>query len=152
MHDRRMLPAALLCLAATGCTRIEFRPRLVTQIPDGREVRYRIQPNGSTAVVGRALGWASGTPRIVTSRGDTVIVPAGARIEFKVDHPDSHAKAGGVVGWLLAIAAMQANCIKQDIKYCGEQDPTPVLGAFIGGVIGSLMREPWISIEWDAPR
>ena len=148
---RRTLPTALMFLAASGCTRILFRPSLVTQVPDGKEVRYRVTPNGSTAVVGRALDWEKGTPRLVTSRGDTIVIPTGAHIEFKVDHPNNHAKAGVVVGWLVAVIVMQTNCIQQHIEYCGEEDPTPALGAILGGLIGSFFREDWIPIAWATP-
>ena len=148
---RRTFPAALLLFAAPGCTRILFRPTLVTQVPDGREVRYRATPNGSTAVVGRALDWEKGTPRLVTTRGDTIAIPNGAHIEFKVDHPSNHAKAGAVVGYLVAIIVMQTNCNRQNIQYCGEEDPTPLLGILAGGIIGSLMTEDWVPISWTKP-
>jgi hypothetical protein len=146
---RRTLPAALLILAATGCTRVLFRPTIVTQVPDGMEVRYRVTPSRSEAVVGRALGWMSGTPRLVTSRGDTIVIPNGARLEFKVDHPSNHAKAGAVLGYLISLIVMQINCNRQHIQYCGEQDPTPLLGILVGGIIGSFITKDWVPITWN---
>jgi hypothetical protein len=143
---RYNLPATLVFLAASGCTRTLWRPSLVTHVEDGKEVRYRVTPNGGTAVVGRAVDWWRGTPRLVTSQGDTVVIPTGARIEAKVDHPDNHAKGGAVLGWLVAGVAMYARCGGE--KYCGEQDPTPLIGIVLGGIIGSLIKEDWVPIAW----
>jgi hypothetical protein len=86
---------------------------------------------------------------LVTSRGDTIDIPNGARLEFKVDHPANHAKAGVVLGYIVGTITMYAQC--EDKKYCAEQNPTALLGALVGGIIGRFMTEDWDPIAWATP-
>ena len=55
---RQLFPAALLLFGACGGTIVKFRPRMISQVPDGTHVRFRERSNASTARVGRSLGWA----------------------------------------------------------------------------------------------
>ena len=141
---QQLLPAALLFLGACGVS-VKWRPWLVTQVPDGTEVRYRERSNASTARLGRALGWSSGTPRLVTSRGDTIAIPPGAVLEVHVDNPDRHTNFVAVVGYVAGILATFSLCGTE--SYCGEESPAPLLGAIVGAFVGHFMTEDWVSVS-----
>lgn len=142
--SRYVLFAALLLAAACGGS-VKWRPWIVTQVPDGTEVRYWEKANASTARVGRAVGWSNGTPRLVTSHGDTVAIPAGAHLEVHVDNPDRHTNLGAVVGYVAGILTIFGTCGTEST--CGEQNPTPLLGAIVGAIAGHFLVEDWVSVS-----
>ena len=141
--SRYVLVAAFLSVAACGGS-VKWRPWMVTQVPDGTEVRYRERSNASTARIGRALGWSSETPRMVTARGDTVVIPTGAQLEVRVNNPDRHTNFGAVVGYVAGIFAALSTCGPE--SYCGEDNPAPLLGAIVGALVGHFITDDWVSV------
>ena len=127
---------------AGGCTHATFgfRPSLMSQVPDSTVVRARAQ-NGQPAIVGRAFGWQSGNPRIVTATGDTVDAPRTATLEVRLNEKKSHATLGGVVGLSIGFGIKLAKCAP--MSDC-PSDLTPALTAAAGALIGSR----WRSFEW----
>jgi len=143
-HSRYVLVAALLSVSACGGS-VKWRPWIVTQVPDRTEVWYREKANASTAHVGRAVGWSNGTPRLVTSRGDTIAIPTGAHLEVHVDNPDRHTNFGAVVGYVAGILTIFGTCGTEST--CGEQNPAPLLGAIVGAISGHFLVEDWVSVS-----
>ena len=144
-HLARYALLALLSLGA--CTRTIWRPSLVSHVPDGTEARFRVGTD--YVMVGRAVGWTAATPRLVSPSGDTIVIPSGARLEVRVKDPDRHTKAGAILGYVVGVAVMYATCA--DKKYCGEQNPTALLGLLAGGIVGHFVADYWVPVAWTAP-
>jgi hypothetical protein len=88
---------------------------------------------------------------VVTASGDTIVVPEGATLEVRLKEKATHEKAGGVIGWALGVAISYAAC-PPPRRYCGEEDPTPLLGTGLGGLIGWLAKtDRWVQVRWDPP-
>ena len=90
---------------------------------------------------GSALGWDRGHPSIVLQNGDTAAVPTGAQLEVKLRQKKAHPYSGAAIGWAASVAVMLANCGGQ--KYCGEENPIPLLGTVIGWFAGRAVRTDW---------
>ena len=139
----------LLSGCASGQT-VHWRPSLVSHVPDGTPVRYRVDSN-TPFVRGLALDWTRKTPRIVTARGDTVVVPAGVGLDVRLREKSGKATMGAVVGFVAGVIASYATC-PEPKTHCGEEDPTPLLGAGVGALVGSLFKAyPWVRVRWDQP-
>ena len=139
------LMGAIVAVAG-GCTRATFgfRPSLTSQVPDSSVVRMRAR-NGQPSVTGRALGWRGERPRIITSVGDTVIVPQVATLEVRLKDTKTHATLGGVIGVTIGLGIKVANC--PPTTKCGP-DFTPALTAGVGAFIGSRFTQA----EWARVR
>lgn len=151
---RRFVPPALLLgalsLSACAGTVMRWQPSLASHVPDSSTVRYGIRP-GERPTSGQAVDWQRGRPRVVTASGDTIVVPEGATLEVRLKEKATHEKAGGVIGWALGVAISYAAC-PPPRRYCGEEDPTPLLGTGLGGLIGWLAKtDRWVQVRWDPP-
>jgi hypothetical protein len=67
-------------LSACASATIRWQPSLVSQVPDSTPVRFSAAQH-EPPVRGRAVDWQRGRPRLITQRGDTVVVPASATLE-----------------------------------------------------------------------
>jgi hypothetical protein len=131
---------------AGGCTRATFgfRPSLTSHVPDSAIVRVRAQ-NGQPSVTGRALDWQVGRPRIITSAGDTLVVPPAATLEVRLKEKKTHATLGGVIGLGVGLSIALANC--PPTNRC-PPDVTPALTAGVGALIGSRFRAAeWVRVR-----
>lgn len=148
---RFVLFAAVLVLS--GCAsrqELSWRPHVVSQVPDSTPVRYRVDSN-TPFVRGVALDWTRKTPRIVTARGDTVVVPPGVGLDVRLREKRGKATMGAVIGFVAGVIASYATC-PEPKTYCGEEDPTPLLGAGVGALVGSRFKSyPWVRVRWEAP-
>jgi hypothetical protein len=89
---------------------------------------------------------------VITARGDTVVVPDGSILDVRLNEKAGHSTAGAIVGWALGIAVSYAACPPPK-KYCGEEDPTPLLGIGLGALMGSRIKtDSWVRVQWDATR
>lgn len=150
---------ALLALAITvpvlgacaGRMRVGWHPNVVSDVPDSTLVRFSTVERKERSV-GRAVGWQRGSPALVTTSGDTLAIPADARFEVYLDKRGDHSVKGGIVGYAVAVALMLASCNSRGVSggVCGEQDPTPILGAMLGGFIGFVIKkERWVRVARD---
>jgi hypothetical protein len=129
-----------------GCTRATFgfRPSLTSQVPDGAAVRVRSQ-NGQPSITGQALDWQVGRLRVITSAGDTVVVPQAATLEVRLKEKKTHATLGAVVGLGVALSIKLVQC--PPTNYCAP-DLTPLLTAGVGALVGSRFT----AVEWARVR
>jgi hypothetical protein len=104
-------------------------------------VRYVIRAE-RVIVTGRSLDWERGTPQLITRRGDTLTIPPIATLEVRLRERTNRAIAGGVIGFLAGVVTSYVSCPPPK-RYCGEQDPTPLLGATLGALIGSRIKSDW---------
>jgi len=117
-------------------------------VPDGARVRA-FDPDVRRTHTGTALGWATPAPRVVTTRGDTVALAARHTRAVSDGRTARRKWQGVLVGWLGGVTAVVADCGLA--RTCGEQNPLPLLGAVLGGVVGNqLRRERWIRATDDA--
>ncbi|HUQ84346.1 MAG TPA: hypothetical protein VM076_24550 [Gemmatimonadaceae bacterium] len=138
---------ALLMLAACHRATYRWQPTLVSQVPDSMTVQFRA-PNESKTVIGRSLGWQTMKPRVITPRGDTLVVPDASRMSVKAKGKTGHPLAGALIGWAVGTGVMLAHC-GQLMSYCGEQDPTSLLTAGAGALIGATIRtDRWVRLKW----
>ena len=143
--------AVALLFVLTGCSGTTYRwqPSRVSQVPDSMVVRF-VPVEGQRPVTARSLGWQTTEPRVITPRGDTLRVPAGARVAVKAKGKTGHPLAGALVGWAVGTGIMLAHC-GQLVSYCGEQDPSSLIGASIGALIGATIRtDRWVRLKWDS--
>jgi hypothetical protein len=148
---RFVLFAAVLVLSGCASRQVVYwRPHVVPQVPDSTPVRYRVDSN-TPFVRGVAVDWTRNTPRIVTARGDTVVVPPGVRLDVRLREKSGKATMGAVIGFVAGVIASYAAC-PEPRTHCGEEDPTPLLGAGVGALVGSLYKSyPWVRVCWDTP-
>ena len=145
----RTFSAASLLLIACGCTAVRWRPSLVTHVPDSTEVRFAPKA-GDSFITGTALGWDRARPRLITAHGDTLAIPNGSRVEVYLKEASHYPKFGAVVGGAIGVLASLADCGGQ--QYCGEQDPRPMLGVLVGGIIGYVLTtDHWAPVAWPKP-
>ena len=138
-----------LLLTACGGTTIRWQPSLVSQVPDSTAVRFVVEP-GRPPTQGLALDWQRGRPRVITGR-DTIVMPEGAALEVRLPEKYGHPTAGAIVGWALGAGLSYALCPPPK-RYCGEEDPTPLLGLGLGALIGAKVKtDRWVAVRWDAP-
>src|SRR5512138_1759638 len=95
----RLVPLVPIAILLTGCTRtvIGWRPTLVSHVPDSTAVRFA-PASGATTVAGRSLDWQRGSPKVITSRGDTLVVPREAAVSVRLPGKVRHTGTGAVVG------------------------------------------------------
>ena len=156
MKPVNRLPSAAtsvaMLLLASSCASggVKWRPSLVSHVPDSTWVRFARQ-NGDSSIMGRAMDWQRGRPRVITAVGDTVAVPNGSALEVRLNEKAGHTTAGIIAGWAVGVTISYATCPPPK-KYCGEQDPTPALAAGLGALIGSRVKsDQWVRVRWDAP-
>lgn len=125
---------------------LRWTPQLLSQVPDTTRVRFSV--NGVRwSAAGRALGWQSSDPRIVGAAGDTVRLPADAEIWVFTDRRNNFGVFGGISGLLAGVSFSLANCAP-NFRYCGEQDPSPAIGALVGYFIGrAIKRDRWVRVN-----
>lgn len=137
-------------LLTGGCTRATFgyRPSLTSQVPDSTAVRVR--PHGGVPpITGRAVGWQTGQPRVLTATGDTVQVPPTATMEVRLENKKTHAVLGGVIGVSVGLSVKLVRCPPPN--RCGP-DVTPALTAGIGALIGSRFTAvDWVRVRRPPP-
>ena len=98
---------------------------------------------------GKAIGWEAGRLRMVNAAGDTIAVPDSALLEVKLKEKEGHPLMGGIIGVAAGIVATYATCPPPK-KYCGEQNPTPLLGAALGALVGSWFKtDKWVTVSRD---
>jgi hypothetical protein len=151
MFRLRLLALASAAAILAGCTRATFgfRPSLTSQVPDSTVVRIRAQ-NGQPSVAGRALGWQAAQPRIVTSAGDTVVVPQNAMLEVRLKQKATHATLGGILGLTVGLSVKLVKCPPSNV--C-PPDLTPALTAGVGALIGSrFSADEWAPVRQPALR
>ena len=151
MRTVPLILSLLVILLATGCAKATFRwqPSLTSQVPDGTPVRFKVA-RGEPRASGQALDWQRGAPRVITPRGDTVSVPDTAFIQVRLKNKTNHAVAGAIAGFVVGVGVSWATCAPPK-THCGEQDPTPMLAAGLGALIGSLFKaDHWVRVRWDA--
>ena len=135
-------------IAGCGGATFRWHPSLVSQVPDSTPVRFGVQRN-TRRVLGRALDWQHGRPRVITARGDTVVVPDTATLEVRLKNKANRAVAGAVVGYIVGVGVSYGLCPPPKTT-CGEQDPTPVWSAGLGALIGSAFKKDhWVRVRWD---
>ena len=143
---RFVIAITLLLTACHGAT-YRWQPTLVSQVPDSMTVQFR-PPNESKSVVGRSLGWQTTAPRVITPRGDTIVVPNASKMSVKAKGKTGHPLAGAIVGWAIGVGAVVSTCDGKRM-HCGEQDPTPLLTAGVGALIGATIRtDRWVRVMW----
>jgi hypothetical protein len=140
--------AALLLLSACAGATTRWQPSLASQVPDSTPVRFAPHA-GEPRITGLAVDWERGQLRVITERGDTVIVPDGSAIEVRLREKARHPTAGAIIGWAFGVAISYAACPPPK-KYCGEEDPTPLLAAGLGALIGDRVKTDWwVRVRWD---
>lgn len=143
-------PAALFALSACAGGAMRWQPSLVSQVPDSTPVRFAPSRN-EPRVAGLALDWQRGRPKLVTERGDTVVIPDTSVLEVRLREKASHPTAGAIIGWAVGVGVSYITCPAPK-RYCGEEDPTPLLAAGLGALIGSKVKTDWwVGVRWDAP-
>ena len=135
------LGAALLNAACASGNAIRWQPSFSSQVPDSTPVRFAA-PVGSVPIYGLALDWQIGRPRVMTARGDTIAVPEESRLEVRLKEKARHTTAGVIIGWAVGAAISYATCPSPK-RYCGEEDPTPLLAVGLGALIGSRIKTDW---------
>ena len=145
------LCVSLLLLTACAPAVITWRPSVVSQVPDNTPVRVDSPGSGEKPTRGVAMGWQSGQPRVINQRGDTVLIPDGARLQVRLKKKSNNAPIGGLVGFVLGAGVAYNRCQDRG-RTCGQGDPTPLLAATVGALIGSTIRSyPWVTVKRDAP-
>ena len=141
-------PALFFLVAACGGATFGRRPSLSSHVPDSTLVRIAVQETG-LRMSGRAVDWQRGTPKIVTTRGDTMIVPDGARLQVRFKGRTNGAAVGGLVGALVGVVVTFNHCGPVD-EECEEKDPTVFLTFGAGALIGSLFKPTaWVTVRRD---
>ncbi len=119
-------------------------------VADGRRVRARERDtqgaNGTrTTLVGTALAWGTPAPRLITASGDTLPLRAAHQVWVSGGRTARRTVRGAVIGWGAGVVATLADCGLAST--CGEQNPVPLLGLFIGAAIGRRFRtERWTRV------
>ena len=150
-----LVPSALcvsmLLLTACAPAVITWRPSVVSQVPDNTPVRFDRPGSGEKPTRGVAMGWQSGQPRVISQRGDTVLIPDGARLQVRLKKKSNNAPTIGLVGFVVGVGIVYHRCQDKG-RSCGEGDPTPLLASTVGALIGSTIRSyPWVTVKRDAP-
>lgn len=136
-----------LVACSTGTTR--WHPSFASQVPDSTPVRF-LAGESERQVGGLALDWERGRPRVMTRGGDTIVVPGGSMLEVRLKEKASHPAFGAVIGWAVGVAVSYATCPAPK-RYCGEEDPSPLLGVSLGALVGSKVKTDWwVGVRWDS--
>jgi hypothetical protein len=116
-------------------------------VADGWRVRA-FDPVARRYHTGAALGWSTSSPRVHTTRGDTIAVGAEHQLSVSAGRRGRRTFQGALLGWAVAVGSIVADCGWG--SPCGEQNPLPMLGGAVGAVIGSRMRrEVWTRASVD---
>ena len=150
-----LVPSALcvsmLLLTACAPAVITWRPSVVSQVPDNTPVQFDSPGSGEKPTRGVAVGWQRGQPRVIDQRGDTVLIPEDARLQVRLRKKSNNAPIGGLVGFVIGAAVAYNGC-QDSGRTCAQDDPTPLLAATAGALIGSAIRSyPWVTVKRDAP-
>ena len=147
----RVSPGVFFLVAACGGTTRGWRPSIsFSHVPDSTPVRIAVQETG-LRMSGRAIDWQRGMPRVVTTRGDTMVVPDGARLEARIRGRTNGAAFGAAVGYLVGVVVTFNRCGGIDAE-CSEKDPTSLLTLGAGALIGSLFKTTaWFTVRRDTP-
>lgn len=145
--------ALLLVVTIPATSRAQLvnpgRPPCPSAIPDGSRVRAD-RPDTRDRVTGRALGWGTTTPRIITRGNDTIVIDATRRRDASAGRVARSRKRGAIAGLLAGALVISIDCIGESSS-CGEQNPIPLLGALIGTGIGHFVKhEQWVRLPDDA--
>ena len=142
MFRLRAFVLAGLVVLVTGCTRATFgfRPSLTSQVPDSTVVRFRVQ-SGEPLVTGRSLDWQTGTQRVVTAAGDTIVVPEAAKLDVRLKQKKTHASLGGVLGLAVGWGIGLAKCPP-------PQECSPSLLPALTGGAGAFIGSRFSAAEW----
>jgi hypothetical protein len=117
-------------------------------VPDSTTVRFAVS-RSEPRIVGRSVDWQRGTPRLVTPRGDTVLVPDSGRVEVRLKNETNQAVAGGVLGLVVGFVFVYVECPPPK-TYCGEQNPGPYFFGGLGALIGAAIRtDHWVRVRYD---
>jgi hypothetical protein len=154
-HGTAVILVATLALAACSNGTTRWHPSLASQVPDSTPVRF-VPGENERQITGLALDWEPGRPRVITREGHTVVVPKGSVLEVRLTEKASHPVFGAVIGWAVGVGVSYATCPSPK-RYCGEEDPRPLLGAGLGALIGSRVKTDWwVGVRrdstHDAPR
>ena len=140
----------MLCLTACASGAVRWQPSFASQVPDSTPVRFVVARN-EPAIQGRAADWQLGRPKLITERGDTVENPTSATLEVRLKNRVGHPVAGAIAAWAVGVGISYATCPPPK-KYCGEEDPTPLLAAGLGALIGSRIKtDKWVEVRWGEP-
>ena len=141
-------PALFFVIAACGGATFGPRPSLSSHVPDSTLVRIDAQGHG-LRMSGRAVDWQRGTPKVVTTRGDTIVVPEGARLQVQLKGRPNRAVTGGVIGFVAGLAVTYARCPNFKDR-CRMNDPTSFLAGGAGARIGSRFKvHDWVTVRRD---
>jgi hypothetical protein len=116
-------------------------------VADGRRVRARERDAHGTRTthVGTALAWGTPAPRLITAGGDTLPLSAAHQVWVSGGRTARRTVRGALIGWGAGVVATIADCGVS--ATCGEQNPVPLLGIFIGAAIGHKFRtERWTRV------
>ena len=118
----------------------------MSQVPDSTPVRFEVE-RSDPWVSGQALGWQRGSPRIITPRGDTVVVPGAALVQVRLREKTNRAVVGAVVGFVVGMGVSYARCPSPRTS-CAEGDPmTPLLVSSLGALVGSRFKaDEWVRV------
>ena len=145
----RLVPLATIVVLLTGCTRtvIGWHPTLVSHVPDSTAVRFA-PASGAPTIGGRSLDWQRGSPKVITARGDTLVVPREAAVSVRLPGKVRHAGTGAVVGAVVGIVGSLGVCAD---NRCEEGNPYQLLGAAGGALIGYAIRtDNWVRVKWGS--
>ena len=121
-------------------------PPCARRVADGTRVRLRLAVDG-TRHTGVALGWATPTPRLVTARGDTIVLVRADERHVSMGRTGRRTLQGALVGWFAGVLT-GAGCFGE--RTCGEQNPFPLIGTALGAAVGHrLRRERWKRVHDD---
>jgi hypothetical protein len=147
-HGVAVLCAVALVLAACSNGTTRWHPSFVSQVQDSTRVRF-VPAENERRISGLALDWDRGRPRVITGGGDTVVVPLGSTVEVRLREKAGHPVFGAAVGWALGVAVSYATCPAPK-RYCGEEDPSPLLGVGLGALVGNKIKTDWwVGVRWD---
>lgn len=142
-------PAALLLLAACNRATFRWQPSLLSQVPDSTPVLLWREPSDKPSS-GRALDWQRRTPKLITVQGDAVVIPPGAGLGVRLNRKAGHPVAGALIGAIIGVGVEYANC-PEPKEHCSEEDPTELLVAGLGALIGNLIKtDHRVRARWDA--
>jgi hypothetical protein len=146
MH--RFVPVSAATVLLVGCSQatVGWQPSLVSQVPDSTPVKFA-PASEQRALSGRALDWQRGTPKVITSRGDTLVVPREAAVSVRLPDRVRHPGTGAVIGAVVGIFGSLGVCSD---NRCEEGNPYQLVGALAGALIGySIKTDHWVRVRWD---
>jgi hypothetical protein len=97
-----------------------------------------------------SLGWQSDSPRVLTTQGDTVLLPRDAQaVSVRLNRKVRHAGTGAIVGGVIGIGISYGSCHEPRTE-CGPTVAQFGLAA-AGALIGAVIRtDQWVRVRWPA--